>query len=137
MIICEKNIAILCWSCNVTLHNMDDFRHALWKLMHRREQRLMLDLQGVMYMNSAAITWLMEACRQGVGHQRRIVAAGIQSSLEVILNLAGAGAAIQLFRYRSAAIDDLRSWSVREEWRAWDDGGQRFSRARLGSPQQS
>jgi anti-sigma B factor antagonist len=82
-----NHIQLLQWDQDVTLKNVDDFRMTIWKFMDGEKSKLILELTGVVYLNSAALGVIADAVLISGRHHKEIVIAGVQPTVNEILKI--------------------------------------------------
>jgi anti-sigma B factor antagonist len=111
-----NEIQILLWSQDVTQKNVDDFRQAVWKLLGQEGTGFVLDLEPIVYLNSAALGIIADAILQGRLRHKHLVITGIQPTVEEIFNIVKFSAFMKTFKQRDDAIEYLKKIIRGEEW---------------------
>jgi anti-sigma B factor antagonist len=111
-----NEIQILLWSQDVTQKNVDDFRQAVWKLLGQEGTGFVLDLEPIVYLNSAALGIIADAILQGRLRHKHLVITGIQPTVEEIFNIVKFSAFMKTFKQRDDAIEYLKKFNRGEEW---------------------
>jgi anti-sigma B factor antagonist len=81
------NIQLLRWEQDVTLKNVDDFRMAVWKLLDGDKNMLILDLSGVVYLNSAALGVTADAVLSSKRNHKELIVSGVQPTVKEIFKI--------------------------------------------------
>jgi anti-sigma B factor antagonist len=83
----SNHIQLLHWDKDVTLKNVDDFRMAVWKILDGEKSKLILELTGVVYLNSAALGVIADAVLISGRYHKELVIAGVQPTVNEILKI--------------------------------------------------
>jgi anti-sigma B factor antagonist len=81
-----------------------DFASAAADLISRGEQRIVIDLTSVGYVDSATIGCLMDLYRQATAAGGRLRLAGVQKRVETMLTMTGAHHFLEVYADQSAAL---------------------------------
>lgn len=108
-IICNHSIKILKWKEDITLKTIKGFEEQLVVLINEPENKLMLDLSNVEYMNSAGLGVLVDSVMKARGKQKELVVAGVGETLFEIFNIVKIGTFIKLFSTEEEAITFFQS----------------------------
>jgi anti-sigma B factor antagonist len=82
-----SHIQLLRWDQDVTLKNVDDFRSAVWKMIDGEKKKLILELTGVVYLNSAALGVIADAVLISGRYHKEFIIAGVQPTVNEILKI--------------------------------------------------
>jgi anti-sigma B factor antagonist len=81
-----------------------DFATATTELIARGEQRIVIDLGTVGYVDSATIGCLMDLYRQASAQGGRLKLAGVQKRVETMLTMTGAHHFLEVYADQPAAL---------------------------------
>jgi anti-sigma B factor antagonist len=94
----SSSVQMLHWKEDITLKNIDSFAHALNRLGGEgTHSRFILNLEGVQYVNSAALGAIANTVLRLRGEYKDFVIAGISSTLHHIFDIVKFGSFIKLF----------------------------------------
>jgi anti-sigma B factor antagonist len=96
-IIEDQDIYILKWNQDVTLKNVDEFRMEIWKLVENSGNKLILDLSGVNYLNSASLGVIADAVQYSKRYHKQLVISGVQPMVEEKFKIIRFGSFMKIF----------------------------------------
>jgi anti-sigma B factor antagonist len=83
---------------------LSDFAGSVTSLVNAGERKLVIDLGGVTYIDSASIGCLMDLYRQATASGGRLKLAGVQKRVETMLTMTGAQNFLEIHPDEAAAI---------------------------------
>jgi len=83
---------------------LSDFAGSVASLVNAGEQKLVIDLAGVSYIDSASIGCLMDLYRQASAAGGRLKLAGVQKRVETMLSMTGAQNFLEILPDEATAI---------------------------------
>lgn len=83
---------------------LSDFASSVTALVNAGERKLVIDLAGVSYIDSASIGCLMDLYRQATAAGGRLKLAGVQKRVETMLSMTGAQNFLEILPDEAAAI---------------------------------
>lgn len=104
MVIQAGDVAILHWEQDIRVDTVDGFKQAVQELKEQEQKQLILDLQGVQYLNSLSLGIISEAVVNVRRQEKEMVVAGIGETVEEIFNIVKFHKFIRLFKQREEAI---------------------------------
>ncbi|MFC0211599.1 STAS domain-containing protein [Paenibacillus chartarius] len=109
MLKCPEFIHILTWKQDVTLKNVEAFRQVIGQLQDRTEEAIVLDLEHVTYLNSAALGAIAEGVLSAKRKGKELVIGGIQPSVGEIFRIVKFETFMRLFLTIEDAVAYLAS----------------------------
>ncbi|MED4879003.1 STAS domain-containing protein [Anoxybacillus geothermalis] len=98
-------ICTLSWTEDITLNNVESFRRALDQLLAGPADQLVVNMEGVKYINSAALGAIADSVMAARSRQKELVIAGVKGSLEEIFHIVKFSSFMKLFATEKEAID--------------------------------
>lgn len=86
-LISQEGISILTWQGDITFQNVDAFRERINELMAQETVCMILNMEQVLYVNSAALGILADAVVKGRRNGKELVIAGIQPIVHEIFSI--------------------------------------------------
>jgi anti-anti-sigma factor len=83
---------------------LSDFASSVTSLVNAGERKLVIDLAGVSYIDSASIGCLMDLYRQASAAGGRLKLAGVQKRVETMLSMTGAQNFLEILPDEASAI---------------------------------
>jgi anti-anti-sigma factor len=83
---------------------LSDFANSVTALVNAGERKLVIDLAGVSYIDSASIGCLMDLYRQATAAGGRLKLAGVQKRVETMLSMTGAQNFLEILPDEASAI---------------------------------
>ncbi len=83
---------------------LSDFASSVTSLVNAGERKLVIDLAGVSYIDSASIGCLMDLYRQATAAGGRLKLAGVQKRVETMLSMTGAQNFLEILPDEASAI---------------------------------
>jgi anti-sigma B factor antagonist len=83
---------------------LSDFAGSVASLLAAGERKIVVDLAGVTYIDSASIGCLMDLYRQATASGGRLKLAGVQKRVETMLTMTGAQNFLEIFSDEAAAV---------------------------------
>ena len=83
---------------------LSDFAGSVTSLVNAGERKLVIDLAGVSYIDSASIGCLMDLYRQATAAGGRLKLAGVQKRVETMLSMTGAHNFLEILPDEASAI---------------------------------
>jgi anti-sigma B factor antagonist len=105
----KDGIAILEWKEDITFQNVDAFRERITALQEQSAQLLILNMEQVTYVNSAALGILADAVVKGRRNGKEMLIAGIQPSVGEIFSIVKFEKFIKLYSELEPALAYGRS----------------------------
>ncbi|MEK3989051.1 STAS domain-containing protein [Robertmurraya sp. FSL R5-0851] len=97
------------WNQDVTLNTADLFREELQTFIQTDNNKLILSLKGVGYINSAGLGVIADAVMQARKQGKELVVANIQGPISEIFEIVKFGSFIHLFATEEEATHFLRN----------------------------
>ncbi|BAU29918.1 anti-sigma B factor antagonist [Aneurinibacillus soli] len=104
MMIQAGDVAILHWEQDVRIDTVDGFKQAVWELREQAQKQLILDLQGVQYLNSLSLGIISETVVSARRQEKEMVVAGISETVAEIFTIVKFHKFIRLFKQREEAL---------------------------------
>ncbi len=87
------------------LNNVESFRQALEKLLDKQADQLIVNMEGVKYINSAGLGVIADSVMAARARQKELVIAGVEGSLAEIFHIVKFSSFIKLFATEKEAMD--------------------------------
>ncbi|AST00622.1 MULTISPECIES: STAS domain-containing protein [Geobacillus] len=101
----QEAIFTLTWTEDITLNNIGVFRQALKQLLSEGADQLIVNMEGVKYINSAGLGMIADCVMTARSKQKELVVAGVTGSLEEIFRIVKFSSFMKLFPTEKEAID--------------------------------
>ncbi|HJV44201.1 MAG TPA: STAS domain-containing protein [Bacillota bacterium] len=96
---------VLGWVEDVTIKNIDLFRHSLSQLIESEPSILILDLEKVNYLNSSALGMIAQTAIEARKRNKKFIICNIEETVEEIFRVVKFEKFISFFKTKAEAID--------------------------------
>lgn len=104
----NDQVILLNWEEDVTLKNIENFRDAVKELLNSDSSRLLLNLQGVQYVNSGALGVIADTVMNARRNQKELVVVATQKSVREIFNIVKFNTFMKIFDNKEAGLNYLK-----------------------------
>lgn len=100
----NDSIQVLRWKENITLKNVEQFRHTMKELIQQPQEYLILNLADTTYINSAGLGIIADSVMQARKDQKELVIAEINDAVQEIFSIVKFTSFMKTFSEESEAI---------------------------------
>lgn len=111
----NDSIGMLQWGENITLKNVEQFRHNVERLISQKEENLILNLANTNYINSAGLGIIAESVMSARKNHKELVLAEITEAVQEIFEIVKFTSFMKIFQSEQDAIDYfMRSYNEKD-----------------------
>ncbi|RSK27389.1 anti-sigma factor antagonist [Bacillus sp. HMF5848] len=100
----NEEIALLSFSEDITIKNVERFKQLLTELLKQPQDKLLLDLTDVNYLNSASLGYMADTFMKARKMRKEFVITGINSQIEEIFRIVKFSSFMKLFHTMEESI---------------------------------
>ncbi|NSL51667.1 STAS domain-containing protein [Calidifontibacillus erzurumensis] len=100
----DQQVDVLTWVDDITIKNLAHFRVAVAELLSSNYSKLLLNLQGVQYLNSGALGVIADGVLTALRNKKELVIVTTEQSVQEIFHIVKFGSIMKIFDSKEAGL---------------------------------